>query len=128
MRSVLETSAFKILDTKYVENDILLASEIASSFIEEFPDLVGLMATNSETTAGIGNAIKKANTSIIGVGFDSSKEINELMRQGYLKATILQNPYTMGYLGMAECIAALKGFDTGPKFLDTGITEKIRPR
>ena len=82
MRSVLETSAFKILDTKYVENDILLASEIASSFIEEFPDLVGLMATNSETTAGIGNAIKKANTSIIGVDFDSSKEINELMRQG----------------------------------------------
>lgn len=48
MRSVLETSAFKILDTKYVENDILLASEIASSFIEEFPDLVGLMATNKD--------------------------------------------------------------------------------
>jgi ribose transport system substrate-binding protein len=36
--------------------------------------------------------------------------------------TIAQNPYTMGYLGMAEALAALKGYDTGPQFINTGVS------
>jgi ribose transport system substrate-binding protein len=32
-----------------------------------------------------------------------------------------QNPYTMGYLGMAQAVAALNGYSTGPAKIDTGV-------
>jgi len=35
---------------------------------------------------------------------------------------LVQNPFTMGYLGMAEAVAALRGFDTGPQLINTGVT------
>ncbi len=45
-----------------------------------------------------------------------------LLADGSLKAAMAQNPYTMGYLGMAQAIAALKGFSTGPATIDTGVS------
>ncbi|MDD3174737.1 MAG: hypothetical protein PHF63_13965 [Herbinix sp.] len=39
-----------------------------------------------------------------------------------MKVIIAQNPYTMGYLGMAQAFAAVKGYNTGPKYLDTGVS------
>lgn len=35
---------------------------------------------------------------------------------------IVQYPYTMGFLGMAEAYAALNGKDTGPPFINTGVS------
>jgi ribose transport system substrate-binding protein len=63
---------------------------------------------------------------VIGIGFDLTEQIQEYIDQGYLKAVMVQNPYTMGYLGMAQTIAALHGYSTGPEFLNTGI--KVRTK
>jgi ribose transport system substrate-binding protein len=45
----------------------------------------------------------------------------ELLRAGSIKAIIAQNPYTMGYLGVAEAVAAILGKDTGPDYINTGV-------
>ena len=46
----------------------------------------------------------------------------QLLNDGNLKAIINQNPYTMGYLGMAEAVAAILGKDTGPEYINTGVS------
>ena len=55
----------------------------------------------------MGNAIKDSGKKIIGIGFDTSNTIESLINDGSLKAVMVQNPYTMGYLGMAQALAAL---------------------
>jgi ribose transport system substrate-binding protein len=120
-RSVLATNNnFKLLDTQY-GSDRASAEVIADSYIANTPDLVGIYATNEDTTIGVGYAISKSNKQIVGIGFDFPPETQKMIENGSLKAVMVQNPYTMGYLGMAETIAALQGFETGPSFINTGV-------
>jgi len=121
-RDVLaEDGRFIVIPTAYREGDPAMSQEAAEGFIIDNPDLVGIFGANEGSTVGLGNAIKTYNNKIIGIGFDRSVPIEELLNEGSLKAVIVQNPYTMGYLGMAEAIAALKGYDTGPDEINTGV-------
>jgi ribose transport system substrate-binding protein len=113
---------YTLLNTKYTNGDVERAKAASEQYIEESPDLVGLFGTNEGSTTGMGQAIKERNRKIIGIGFDLTQEIQDLIRSNYLQAVLVQNPYTMGYLGMAEAIAALRGFDTGPPFINTGVS------
>lgn len=112
---------FKLLDSKYTMGDETISREVSDAFINNNPDLVGLFATNENTTKSIGEAIKASNKKIIGIGFNITKAIQNLLRAGYLKVVMEQNPYTMGYLGMSEAFAALKEYDTGPSYINTGV-------
>lgn len=115
---------YSLLETKYTEGNVLLTNEMPAAFIKENVDLVGLFATNENTTEGTGNAIRESGRNIVGIGFDINPAIEQMIKDGYIKAVMLQNPYTMGYLGMAEAVAALRGFDTGPSFINTGVSVK----
>jgi ribose transport system substrate-binding protein len=46
----------------------------------------------------------------------------KLLHDGNIKAIIDQNPYTMGYLGMAEAVAAILGKKTGTEYINTGVS------
>lgn len=113
---------FPILTTLYTNDNPVLAQWAARAFQNDNPDLVGLFATDEMTTTAIGNEIQNSQSSVVGIGFDLTERIRELLLLGYLKAVLVQNPYTMGYLGMAETIAAIRGYPTGPSFLNTGVT------
>jgi ribose transport system substrate-binding protein len=113
---------FTVLDTVYANGDPVASEELAASLIANNPDLVGLFGTNEGSTVGVGNAIKNNNPKVIGIGFDKSDAILNLVRNESLRAVVAQNPYTMGFLGMAEAAAALKGYDTGPPNLNTGVS------
>lgn len=117
-----EDGRFTILPTLYAEGDPEASMEAASRLINQNPNLVGMFGVNEGSTVGVGNAIKESNQRILGIGFDPSDRNLELVEEGYLRAIMAQNPYTMGYLGMAEAVAALNGFDTGPMLIDTGIS------
>ena len=43
------------------------------------------------------------------VGVDSVEEILDLIRKGLLDATVSQEPYEMGYLGMYRIVSILQG-------------------
>ncbi|MDD3173137.1 MAG: substrate-binding domain-containing protein [Herbinix sp.] len=122
-RKSIETDGrFTMLETQNVLVDPVAAQEASMRMIKEYPDLVGLYATDEGTSVGMGNAIKEDNNRIIGVGFDKSDKTMMLLQEESLKVIIAQNPYTMGYLGTAQAFAALKGYDTGPQYLDTGVS------
>ncbi len=113
---------FTLLEPVYTGGDPEVSEKAAARIIEEHPDLVGIFGSNEGTSVGVGNAIKADDKRIVGIGFDRSEATMELLDQEALKAIIVQNPYTMGYLGMAEAYAALKGLNTGPPYIDTGVT------
>ncbi len=119
--AIEEDGRFTLLTTEYKDGDAAASQESAAGFITGNADLVGLFGTNEGSTVGVGNAIKANNGGIIGVGFDKSDAIQDLLNDGSLKAAMAQNPYTMGYLGMAQAVAALNGYSTGPATIDTGV-------
>ena len=121
---------FRLLSTVYSFGIPQLAEQAPLELINENEDLVGLFGTNEGTTIGVGNAIKNTNSNIIGVGFDFTGTIRQMISDEILDVVLVQNPYTMGYLGMAEAFAALQGNDTGPDFINTGVSiiDKYTPQ
>jgi ribose transport system substrate-binding protein len=112
---------FEMLETEYQNGLAAESQEAATNFINGNPDLVGIFGTNEGSTVGTGNAIKADGAGIIGVGFDKSDAIQGLLNDGSLKGAMAQNPYTMGFLGVAEAYAAINGLSTGPAVIDTGV-------
>jgi ribose transport system substrate-binding protein len=121
---------FMLLDTVYTDGNPRTSRAAVMTMIEDNIDLIGVFATNEGSTVGVGNAINISGKKLVGVGFDMTEEIQKMLADGILHAVMVQNPYTMGYLGMAEAVAAIRGFPTGPSFLDTGVSviTKYQPR
>ncbi len=127
-RQVLEEDGrYRILETVYVDGiNPEEAQNAAELMMRENDDLVALFGTGERTSIGVGNAIKASGNQYVGIGFDRTTAMMKLLQDRNLNAIIDQNPYTMGYLGMAEAVAAVKGRKTGPKYIDTGVTVYTR--
>ncbi|HBD00911.1 MAG TPA: BMP family ABC transporter substrate-binding protein [Lachnoclostridium sp.] len=119
-RSAFEETKFEILETQYGEGDAAKSKDIAANYITQ--GCVGIFGANEGSTVGAGNAIQEAGETVIGVGFDKSDMILQLIKNGYLLATMAQNPDVMGYEGMKTAVNALEGKDTGDKNVDTGVS------
>ncbi len=119
-RSAFEGTDFNILETQYCEGEAAQSQNAASNFLAQ--GCVGLYGCNEGSTVGVGNAIKEAGGAAVGIGFDTSDAILELIDQGYLLGAMAQNPSTMGYEGIKTAINAIKGEPAGDN-LDTGVTQ-----
>lgn len=113
---------FTVLTTEYKNGDAAASQEAATGYIAANSDLVGLFGANEGSTVGVGNAIKDSGKDVVGIGFDKSNAIQALIDDGSLYAVMAQNPFTMGYLGLAQALAVLKGYSTGPDEIDTGVS------
>lgn len=119
-RAAFDGTSFELLETQYGEGDAAKSKDIAANYITS--GVVGIFGANEGSTVGIGNAIQEAGDTIIGVGFDKSDTILELIKNGFLLATMAQNPDVMGYEGMKTANNALTGADTGDTNVDTGVS------
>lgn len=114
---------FQVQETVYVDrNDREEAEYAAKGLMEEQKEVVGLFGASEGASIGIGNANKESGNRYVSIGFDNTEATKKLLRDQSLNAIITQNPYTMGYLGMAEAVAAVNSRDTGPKYIDTGVS------
>lgn len=119
-RSAFDGSAFTLLETQYGEGDAAKSQTIAENYIIQ--GVVGIFGCNEGSTTGAGNAIKAADTAVIGVGFDKSDAILGLIADGYLLATMAQNPDVMGAKGVDACVRALEGEALVGIVEDTGVS------
>jgi ribose transport system substrate-binding protein len=112
-----------IVGTQYSDGDKTRALNIATDFMTANPDLVGFYATNEGSTVGAGNAIDQAGKAgvIKFVGFDWSADTKALVDNGVLQASMVQNPYQMGYLGVQAAVDLVSGKAVS-KDVDTGVT------
>jgi ribose transport system substrate-binding protein len=119
-RQALSGSNFQILESQYSEGDAVKSQEMAANFITQ--GVVGLFGANEGCSVGVGNAIQEAGGKVIGVGFDKSDSILQLVRNGYILCTMAQNPDVMGYEGLKTAVRALNGESTGKDYVDTGVS------
>ena len=120
-RSAFEGTEFTLMETQYGEGDAAKSQSIAENYITQ--GVVGIFGCNEGSTTGAGNAIKASGSdAIVGVGFDKSDAILGLIEDGYLLATMAQNPDVMGYEGVKEAVGALNGESLGGAVTDTGVS------
>ena len=120
-RSAFEGTDFELMETQYGEGDAAKSQSIAENYITQ--GVVGIFGCNEGSTTGAGNAIKASgNADIVGVGFDKSDAILNLITDGHLLATLAQNPDVMGYEGVKAAVAAIGGEDLGGEVTDTGVS------
>ena len=120
-RSAFEGSGFELLETQYGEGDAAKSQSIAENYITQ--GVVGIFGCNEGSTTGAGNAIKATGKAdIVGVGFDKSDAIQGLINDGYLLATMAQNPDVMGSSGVEACVQALEGTALNGAVTDTGVS------
>jgi ribose transport system substrate-binding protein len=113
-----------VVGTQYSDGDKTKALNIALDFITANPDLAGFYACNEGSTVGVGNAVDQKGLAgtVKVVGFDWSADTKSLVERDILQATMVQNPYEMGYLGLQAGVDAYNGKTISPKDIDTGVT------
>lgn len=119
-REAFEGSAFTLLETQYGEGDAAKSQTIAENYITQ--GVVGIFGCNEGSTNGSGNAVKAAAGNVVVVGFDKSDAIMGLISDGFILATMAQNPDVMGYEGVKAAVAVLNGENLGGAVTDTGVS------
>ncbi|MGN1170092.1 MAG: substrate-binding domain-containing protein [Lachnospiraceae bacterium] len=119
-RSAFDGKGYNLLETQYGEGDAAKSQSIAENYITQ--GVVGIFGCNEGSTAGTGNAIKASGKDVIGVGFDKSDAIQNLITDGFLLCTMAQNPDVMGSKGVEACVKALEGEGLGGEVVDTGVS------
>jgi ribose transport system substrate-binding protein len=115
-----------VIAREYVISDHNLAADLANKVISTHPELDGIIALNEASTIGVAKEVQRLG--LVGkvkvIGFDSSVEALEYLQDGVIQATIIQNPFSMGYLGVKYAADTIDGkqipdqVDTGTKIID----------
>lgn len=87
----------EILDTKYCMSSIEIAETHAMIFMDQEADVI--VGLNAIASTGLGLALER-HKDALGIGFDATSDEIVLLDSGALDATIVQNPFGMGYLGV----------------------------
>jgi ribose transport system substrate-binding protein len=95
--------------------------DITTDLMTAFPNLHGIFADNLIQAQGAIQAVaeSKAQDKVKLVGFDSDDKLVKALADGVLAATVVQDPFRMGYDGVKTALAASKG-EKVPEFVDTG--------
>ncbi len=116
--------------------DIEVVAEVAADFdraegvsamediLQNNPDVNAVFAANDQMALGALEAIKSRGKTedILLVGYDGTAEATEvIIKDQGIAATVAQDPYEMGKVGVEEAVAAAKG-QSVKKTIDTGVT------
>jgi ribose transport system substrate-binding protein len=107
----------------YCDGDSEKAKEQTLDYLEKYPDLKCIYATNEGAAVGVCEAVQEmGRQNVVSViGFDSSDEEVSYMNGKILDGMMVQNPYNMGYLGVRNLNKTLDG-ETIDSKIDTGVT------
>ena len=113
----------EIVGTQYSMGDPQLAHNQATDFMTAYPDLAGIYGCNELSTVGAGMAIEQAGKggSVALIGWDWTDNTLGLVNRGVISASMVQEPYQMGYLGVQAAMDLIAGKPV-QKDMDSGVT------
>ena len=113
-------SGISVLSTVDADGSEQKAYELAADILKD-TSVGGIVCLNEYSTTGAARAIMDAGLSgrVVLVGFDSSTDLIHYLESGCLSATVIQRPFTMGYIAMVQAVEAIKGKKV-TTFYDTG--------
>jgi ribose transport system substrate-binding protein len=111
----------EVVDKVYSFSNQQLAVQYTKDMLLKHGKLDGLVALNSIASLGAADALEKLGLhwDVKLVAFDSTVQELELLQKGVIQATVVQNPFAMGYLGVQHALGALSGRKL-PETVDTG--------
>jgi ribose transport system substrate-binding protein len=103
-----------ISENVYAGATVDTARAAASPLLARLEERIdGIFAPNESSTAGMLNAMRSLHGSkqFHLVGFDSSEQLLQAVRDGNVDGLIVQDPYRMGYLSVWTIVQNLEGVD-----------------
>jgi D-allose transport system substrate-binding protein len=105
-----KSNKFKIVGSLPADWDRQKALDVAASFIQQNPDLVGIYCCNDGMALGAMQAVINANKTgkILVVGTDGDTEAINSIKQNQLSATVAQDPANIGATSLEKMVNAVK--------------------
>jgi len=114
-------------DNQYVGPTTETAFRGSENMLNREGDIDAVFAPNEPVAFGCLRALQSTGRagSVILVGFDASKKLVEALETGEVHGLVVQDPFRIGYLGVAAAVASLRG-DRVEKRIDTGVVVATR--
>lgn len=111
-----------VVDFKYCRSDTAQALAVTENMLTAHPDLDGLFASGEPATVGAAKGLRSRNRHdrVRLVAFDFTDALEADIRGGVIRATIVQEPFQIGYRAVMTVAAALNG-ETPAKRIDTDV-------
>jgi len=111
-----------ISDNRYAGATAGEAKTAALNLMDDLRKADGVFCPNESSTLGMLLALRQEGLAgkIRFVGFDASPPLVDALRKGEIHALVVQNPRKMGYEGVRQMVAHLKGQPV-PAEIDTGV-------
>ncbi|WP_257263293.1 ABC transporter substrate-binding protein [Endozoicomonas sp. ONNA2] len=108
-----------LLDPLYSDGDPQKAMNQTMDITRANPDLAAVYGTNEGSSMGVATAIQSMGKKdkIKVVGFDSSEAIVNFVETGVMQAAVVQDAYSIGYIGLKTLHKVMKG-ETVEKLVD----------
>ena len=93
------------------------ALEAAETVLQAHSDIQAFVGINENSAMGIASAIQSAGLSdqgIIVTGVDSTEDVMNGIKDGYIAYGVAQNPYQMGYMSVHDAIKVYNGEEVDP--------------
>ena len=117
----LDESAGQIVQVVYGDSDYAQAQRVTSELLNDYPDIGLIIATNEYSAVGAVRAVKNAGrqNEIAMIGFDNSIEQVQFLEEGILDGIVVQKSFNMGYLGVQQAAAIVRG-EPYQRYIDSG--------
>jgi ribose transport system substrate-binding protein len=92
------------------------AAEKAYQILQDHPEVNAFFGTSALDGIGIAQVVKKSQKQdkVYIIGFDTLPETISYIRQGIIKATVVQQPYEMGYGAVKMMVSLMEGKKVTP--------------
>ncbi|MDH6368973.1 ribose transport system substrate-binding protein [Paenibacillus sp. PastF-3] len=110
-----------VQDTLYSNGSSKKAYQLTVDLLRKQPQLKGIIGLNEPSTLGAGLAIMDMGLKdkVKLVGFDNSSSEVQLLENEIMLGTVIQKPFTMGYLAVKTALEVVSGHKVAP-VMDTG--------
>ncbi|SET50053.1 substrate-binding domain-containing protein [Paenibacillus sp. NFR01] len=115
----------KVVQISYTTSNITDAEQLTREMLTNHPGIRGIATLNEIASQGAAEVLESQGLHKIKmVAFDSSPSMMELLQNGTVQATVIQNPFSNGYLAVKCAVEAIEGIsvpervDTGTKLID----------
>jgi ribose transport system substrate-binding protein len=116
----------QVLESVYCNSDPIRCGQMTKEMLTKYSNIDGILALNAAASIGAAKQLQslKRDGLVKLVAFDNTPEELEWLQEGVIQATLIQNPFSMGYLGVKTAVEAInrqsvpKKIDTGTKVID----------
>lgn len=128
--ALAKESGMEIVTTEASDNDLTKATEKAQTILTTYPEVNAIFGTTGSDGQGAAIVAKERNLTaddITIIGFDDDEDLLNLIREGYVYGTIVQNTHAMGYDSVMHLYKVVTGeyadkkATDGSDIVDTGV-------